>query len=145
MKTYGCGPICSAPGSRASCGRPRVPSSSSWPKVDLAETPPSLVLPSLPISTTQKQYSESTTAMTYGAMNYGVGTLVIVEQRPRFLWGPDNNGLAINGGDTVGKRPPVLEALCNSSPVICGGHWQKLLHKGIPNHPAPCTVLTPTR
>ncbi len=43
--TCGCGLKCSAPGSRASCGRPRVPSRSAWPKVELASAPPSLVLP----------------------------------------------------------------------------------------------------
>ncbi len=43
--TCGCDLKCSAPGSRASCGRPRVPSRSAWPKVELASAPPSLVLP----------------------------------------------------------------------------------------------------
>ena len=44
-KTYGYRPICSAPGSRASGGRPRVPSSSFWLKLEFARTPLSLVLP----------------------------------------------------------------------------------------------------
>lgn len=51
--------------------------------------------------------------------HYGVGPL---EHRSRFVWCPDNNVLAIHGADRDGENPPVLEALCNSPPVICGGH-----------------------
>ena len=65
--------------------------------------------------------------------NDGKRSLVVEELLTEVRRGLQNYMLPIDGTTAEREVPPLLEPLCNHSPLLCSGHSHELLHQAVPN------------